>query len=80
MSQSKKTPIPAKKINKLLRGGRGRVEGRDDNTRSYMSSIYRSKRVDPNDKDWEKRMKELMKRKIRKAMKEKNLLNQIMWL
>lgn len=38
-----------------------------------MSSIYKSERVDLKDKNWEKRMEEIIKRKISKVMKEKGL-------
>lgn len=55
--------------------GRGRVKGRDNNARSYMSFTYRSKRVDLNDECWEKRMEEIIKRKIRKLMRKKVLFD-----
>lgn len=40
-----------------------------------MSSTYKSKRVDPNDEDEEKKMEKIIERKIKKAMKEKGLLD-----
>lgn len=40
-----------------------------------MGSIYRSEGVDPNDENWEKGMKEIKEKKIRKAIKEKVLFD-----
>lgn len=59
----------------LPKVGRGRVEGRDENARSYISLTYKSKRVNPNDKDWEKMLEEIMEKKIKKSIKKKSLLN-----
>lgn len=57
-------------------GGQGKIQGRNNNARSDINSTYRSERVDPNDENWEKRMEEIIGKKIRKvAMKEKGLLN-----
>lgn len=50
-------------------------QGREKYGKSYVSSNYKSKRIDLKDEDWEKKLEKIMEKKIRTCMREKGLLD-----